>query len=212
MADDLATMKARIADEIARDDLTSQIATAINDAIKFYQNKPFYFNESRTLTMFNTVIGQDIYSSADNANIPYLYFIDYIVVNVGGTITPLTRTDPEIIEIENMAGTNNGEPTKFTYYDKQLRIGPIPSGAWPLRVAGKIRIAAPASDAEANNPWMIDGEKLIRSRAKYELALNWTKDMDMAQTMAAQVTETFDDLECETNRRAGTGMVRPFQF
>lgn len=212
MADDLATMKARIADEIARDDLESQIATAINDAIKFYQNHAFFFNESRTATVFNTVIGQDIYSSADNANIPYLYFIDYVVVNVGGTISTLTRTDPVEIEVENMAGTNNGEPTKYCYFDKKLRIGPIPSGVWSLRVSGKIRIAAPASDDEVGNAWMTDGEKLIRCRAKYELALHWTKDMEMAQTMTALVTETVDDLEAETANRAGTGMVRPFPF
>ena len=50
MANDLAAMKARIADEFARDDLTEQIALAIVDAIKFYKDQRFEFNESRDIT------------------------------------------------------------------------------------------------------------------------------------------------------------------
>ena len=46
----------------------------------------------------------------------------------------------------------------------------------------------------------------------YELALNYTGDMDEAQRMTAYVTEAYDELKARANRLAGTGFVVPTQF
>jgi hypothetical protein len=207
----LADMKARVADELARGDLTSQIASAIADAIAFYQDRRFFFNESRDIT-FNTVVGQQWYGAADNANIPLLYFIDYLTMTVGNIVSDVPRMEPEDLEILTMSGTQQGEPYAYTYYNQQIRLYPVPSQVWPMRLGAHIAAAAPASDGEVNNPWMTVAEKLIRSRAKYELAINWLKDMDLAQTMTAAVTEAFDELKGRTNRQTGRGVIRAMQF
>lgn len=211
MANDLAQMKARIVDELARADLSTQIAYAISDAISFYQGERFIFNESRDVT-FSTVAGQDFYGTAANAAIPTLWAFDYLILYLGSIPWPVKRRTPLEVEILNNNGLVSGQPYNFAWYNKQIRLGPVPDAVYTMRVAGLITYAAPATDAEANNPWMTDAEKLIRSRAKYELALNVTQDTEMAQIMAAQVTETFDQLKGATNRLTGTGQVEPTQF
>ena len=80
MANDLAQMKARIADELGqRTDLTSQISFAISDAISFYNNERFIFNESRDIT-FSTVPAQEFYGAADNTAIPNMWSFDYLIL------------------------------------------------------------------------------------------------------------------------------------
>jgi hypothetical protein len=211
MANDLAQMKSRIADEMARGDLTSQIAFAIGDAISFYQNERFIFNESRDIT-FTTVAGQDFYGAAANAAIPSMWSFDYLILYLGSIPWPVKRRTPLEVEILNNNGLVSGQPYNYAWYNKQIRLGPVPDGVYTMRIAGRITYAAPATDDEAGNPWMIDAEKLIRSRAKYELALNVTQDSDMAQIMAAQVSEAFDQLKGAANRLTATGEIEPTQF
>ena len=81
-------MKTRIADEIARDDLTTQIGYAINDAISAYNNERFYFNETRDLT-FYTVASQELYTSSDLADMPNILKIDWIKLYINNFFSNL---------------------------------------------------------------------------------------------------------------------------
>jgi hypothetical protein len=212
MANDLAQMRTRIVDELGqRSDLVSQINYAITDAISFYQNERFIFNESRDIT-FPTVAGQDFYGAAANAAIPTMWSFDYLVLYLGSIPWPIHRRTPEYVEFANNNGLVTGQPYNYAFYNKQIRLGPVPDNVYTIRVAGRITFAAPASDSEANNPWMVDAEKLIRSRAKYELALNVIFDSDMAQVQAAQVQEAYDQLKGAANRLTGTGKIQPTSF
>lgn len=211
MANDLAQMSARIADELARSDLTNQIAFAINDAILFYNNERFAFNESRDIT-FVTAPAQEFYGVADNPAIPTMQSFDYIILYLGGIPWPVKRRTPEEVELLNNNGLVSGQPYNFAWYNKQIRLGPVPDSVFNMRIAGRINFAAPASPSEQNNPWMTDVEKLIRARAKYEIALNVIEDDDLAQRMAAQVSEAFDQFKGAANRLTGTGMIQPTQF
>src|SRR5262249_23920693 len=98
------------------------------------------------------------------------------------------------------------------WYDRKLRLYPPPGQVYPVRIAGHFRLGAPASDLEAGNVWMVEAERLIRSRAKYELAIHWLKDGELATTMAASVTEALDQLKARTNRQTATGIVQPTRF
>lgn len=203
----------KIADQIARDDLTTQIAETVNDAITFYQPHRFIFSEGRD-TSLSTVVGQEFYGVADDVLLGPngLFDFDYITVTIGTSQFDLPRYQPEIIELLSQSGTQMGQPQCYSYYNYQMRLYPIPSLVYPLTIAAHQRIAAPAADDTVGNPWMVDGERLIRGRAKYELALNYTQDMDEAQRMTAYVSEAFDDLKMRVNKLAGTGEITPTQF
>lgn len=214
MADDLAAMKARIADEMARADLTSQIGLAITDAIRYYQNERFAFNESRDIT-FNTVAGTDFYGASANADIPLMFAFDYLILYIGGVPFELHRKPPIEVELFNQNGLVRGQPTRYAFYNRQIRVGPVPDAVYLLRIAGQITYAAPASDVEVGNPWMIDAEKLIRSRAKQEIMIHVEKrdaqDPALIE-MKAEADDAFDNLKGLTNRLTGTGRVKPMAF
>lgn len=207
----LANMQSRIADELARSDLTSQIALCINDAIDFYQSIRFDFNESRDLT-FTTNVAQEFYTAADLADIPYLIAIDYIILYLGNIPWPLHRRTPLEIEKLNQNGLMMGQPWNFCYYNQQLRLGPVPDNNYSMRIAANITYSPPSSTAATGNFWMTEAEKLIRCRAKAELHAHYTRNMAEAQKMKGLEEEALEQLKGRTNRLTGTGMVAPMPF
>jgi hypothetical protein len=206
-------MKARIADELARDDLTSQIVYAIADAIDAYQDERWYFNESRAITV-TTVADQEFYSSSDASAIGTITKIDYVFIYIGDQPYELLPLKPADIEAASVNGTSTGEPSWYCWYNNQIRLYPVPSDAWTVRIGAAVTVAAPATDGEADNPWMTKAERLIRSRAKLELALHVLKDTDLAATMSQAVEEAFEQLKERTNQltQSGEGRVTAMCF
>lgn len=172
-------MKARIASELRRTNITSQIADAINTAINQLEAERWYFNESRDFT-FNTVDGQDIYDGDDSAFIPRILKFDYVKIAQGDNIFTLGVEPPERIEWLNQNSTSRGMPLSYCYYGEQIRLSYVPDTAYEIRVAALVKMPAPADDTEANNPWMVKAEKLVRSYAKWELYSNVLMDPDKA--------------------------------
>ncbi len=210
----LGTMKSRVADDLARSDLTSNIASSITTAIERYQSDRFWFNESRTLT-FSTVAGTTEYTAltGDTDHTKNLYSIDYAMLVIDATnIDKLGFIDPARMEYLLGASSSQNQPYSYSYYDKTIRLYPIPSAVWTVRIAAHIKRDAPAADDTANNVWMTDAERLIRSRAKYELAVHVLKDPEMAIAMTAAVTEAYDQLKGQTNKQLGTGSMAPMCF
>ena len=62
---DFSDMQAAIAGELACSDLTAEIQREISNAITFYGNKAFWFNEA-PLADFTTVQGQGTYNLPSN--------------------------------------------------------------------------------------------------------------------------------------------------
>ena len=209
----LATMKARIANELLRSDLTSEIACAINDAIVHYQAEPYAFTQSRTQTV-NTVLGQYVYSATDAAWIGKIRKFDALLYLANGWSAPLKEIDPVEVERLNSNGTLAGEPLAYAYYDKSLLIYPVPSGVYTLRFMGRVAADAPAADGELNNPWMIEGERIIRQKAKWLLAKDIIHDDGLAQRIETPLLDAEAALSRAFNqRRKGEDMsVTPTQF
>lgn len=209
MADTLGDLKALIQDDLNRSDLASQIATEIASAIAQHQSKRFYFNEENSLS-FATVSGREWYGSADNSYIPDLLEIDSIRLLRSGsryTLTPRNFTD-----IENIAvlATATGQPGEYSYYNRQLRLYPIPNEAYPVNVSAVVRLPA-LTDDTSTNAWtkVNDAAELIRYEAEYRIYAAIIKDQEGAATAAGLRDAALMRLESETNRRIGVGRVRP---
>jgi len=222
----LGAMVARIADEIGRSDLSSQIRNAINDAIAVYNNERFYFNETRDF-VFNLNQGQMIYTESDFPNVINLLSIDYMYVYQNNYPYRLDPTTPEDLEMLTVGGITLGLPYLYCFYNQAIRVYPMPMNTtYSARVAGSYAVAAPQSDAEAGNPWMTDAERLIRSRAKFELATHVLYDADMATAMGGTsqdadgnpsggaAGDAFQSLKNRTTliTKIGDGWVKPMQF
>jgi hypothetical protein len=209
----LGAMKSTIADEIRRDDLAAQIAQAIATAIAHYQRTRFYFTEARgPIVTFNTEAGRQDYGFSDNANIPDMLAFDYVAITVGSRVSMLQAWRPEVIEDLTNNQAAIGEPYAWCWYDRLIRLYPIPGQVYPVRFPGHVKRAGPASDSEAGNLWMTEAESLIRSRAKWELAVHVLNDPGLAAAMSAAMGEAEAELKGVTARKTGTGCIIPTQF
>jgi hypothetical protein len=225
MAGTLADMKVRIASELARADLTTQIANAINDAIGVYQKKRFRFNETipDNARSFRTVAGRATYTHSDQADIDTLLKIYYLLMQVGNTIFQLKREDPVVVKLYNQTNTMMGQPGWFAYEGNELILSAIPDQSYTIFIGGYFVAPAPASDSETSNVWMTTAERLIRSRAKYEVCLHVTRNTKMAQLMSPDTPEDNGGvvgasyreerlLKAEANMVDGRGLIRPTAF
>lgn len=210
MPDDLQTLQALIATDIQRPDLTSDITQAIFDAIKCYQNRRWYFNETNT-SLWNTVTAQEFYTVIDSPDIPNYLKIDHLKITTGGTSRfVLKQRDWDWIDNVAVNTTSVGQPTDFCYYEQKVRLYPIPDAVYPMRFSGVLRLATLVNPADTN-AWVntSDAEPLIRAHAKWALANNVIFDDDLASRCEKAVNLALTNLQAATRRRLGTGRVAP---
>lgn len=207
----LATLKADIADDLARSDLTDSIAAAITRAIEYYQPVRFWFNETRGET-WSTVAGQARYTSSDDTAIPKFVTLDSLYITIGGQNRRLRYVTPDEFELQTDSSASQGEPYSYTYYDITFGLYPIPGDVYTVRPLGHIKRDVPASDAEANNVWMTDGYQLIRSRASADVWARKIRNTDMAILNSQAETNELDRLLSETSRRIATGRIQATTF
>jgi hypothetical protein len=228
MAGTLGDLKTRIAFELGqRTDLAAQIALAISDAIAAYAQERFRFSETvpSAPPTFYTVADRAVYTSADNANIGTTLKIDWVNVNIGSaSIITLVRETPENVLLYNQQnGTMRGQPGWYAYQGNQLMLSAVPDQAYLVTLGLFLNIAPPATDVETGNPWMTDAERLIRARAKFEIATHVTRNAMMAQAMSPSTPaenggvvgaayREWKQLKGTANRITATGRIRPMAF
>lgn len=229
MAGDLQTMRARIASELRRADLSANapndlITPAIMDAITAYQTERFRFSDVDPASpdTFNTVISREVYSSSDAAIIGTMHKIDRAYILIGNTQQAMMVEQPKVLRLYNQQQIMLGQPTMVAYEGNKLILSPIPSSVWQVTIEAFRNVDAPVNDTEANNPWMVDVERLIRARAKYQLAIHVLRNSDLAASMSpdppaggAMAGESYREwkrLKGDTNRITSIGKIRPMAF
>lgn len=203
----LTALKATIAGDLNRTDLTSEIAAAISSAITHYQSDRFYFTESRSAT-FVTVAAQSRYTSSDDADVPkFVKFDAVFLIDSSSIAYELEYRTP--VDMENLLDSSapSGRPHSYTYFANGFQLYPIPDAVYTIRPVGLIRVDEPASDGEANNAWMVNAYELLRCRAKLYLAVHVLKDPDMALLMKAAEEQALSRLRRETTKKSTTGRI-----
>lgn len=205
----LIQMRTRIADDINRSDLDTQINKAINRAIEYYSKKiRFWFNE-KTAT-FNTVASQFNYGSADGIPTDNME-IDYVKLAISGSNNvPLTPRTYDYIQTANV-GNLTGTPTDYAYYKENFWLYPVPNAALTITVSYVKNYTALSADADTND-FTEEAEDLIESRAEWWLYNRVIKDYEAAQVAKAEELEALTTLLQETVRITKSGKVRASSF
>ncbi len=204
-----AIIKGRIADDIARTDLTNQISEAVLSAIDHYESERFYFNESRSAVTFSTVVGQIDYANAASSYLQGLVRVDALFLEETN-VTPYPLSRYAFSDFEMLGPTTSGKPTAFTHRDS-IRLWPKPDAVYPMRVHGVYRITTLSGETDTN-AWLTDAEELIRSSAKRRLYGHVLRDYEGATAMAMSEQECLARLRVETSMRLGTGKLVPVEF
>ncbi|SFG64972.1 hypothetical protein [Methylobacterium gossipiicola] len=193
-----------IADDLDRPDIPEKIASAVTKAIRHYQPERFFFNE-RILT-FQTVPGADVYGGGDASEIPGLLAIDNVVRlenDQAYTLQRIAETDVE--RLDHPASAT--QPCAYSYFDRSIRLWPIPSGAWTIRLAAHIELPAPVK-RDDTSPWVDEAVDLIAARAKRHLGMSVLRDPALAASQDVLANEALRSLRGRTNRIASSGQIR----
>lgn len=205
-------MKTRIADELSRSDLASQIALAVLSAVQFYERRRFYFNEGRSGT-FLTVAAQEFYTSTDLSTIPDLVSVDSLRLTISSTenYTLTKRAYEELDEINTGGTVHTGQPVDWAYYAQTIRLYPVPDAVYTIRVSTVRPLTALSADADTN-AWTNDAEDLIRYRAKWDLYSNVIGDVQQATVMSTNEQTALTSLLGVNATRNRTGILVATQF
>lgn len=208
-----------------RTDLQATVVPkAINDAIQIYHKERFRFNELQPLApfSFNTIQGQPFYGVAQDARIPSLYKIDYLNYLLNATVEQMSRTTPEAIYLALQANQQAGPPCEWAWDGDSIIIYPSPPAqVYQITVGGYMAVAGPTVatyGTDTTNPWMNAAERLIRSRAKYEISVHVTRNKDMIAAMSPDEgsggasERYYNELKGEANKIRGTSRIRAMQF
>jgi hypothetical protein len=197
------TMNARIADELARSDLTTtQIPRSVLSAIEHYKDERFWFNELKDTA--STVSGTQNYLMPDSAAERPLIRIDQLQITVNSNIIDLGMPVPHS---EILARTTNashtGYPDRYSYYQDSVWLYPIPNGAYTLTLWYVGQLAALSADADTN-AWVVEAEELIRCRAKWDLYLHVIRDRAEAADMKAAEMDALRTLRGRRDMRVSS--------
>jgi hypothetical protein len=230
-------MTTRVTDELARSDLSTQVQGAIMRAIRHYERRRWWFNETRFT--FATVQGQEYYSDveAGNRTISRLKSVDTATLIVNSVNRyPITQRSWDYINTISSTTTNFGQPEDFCLYGASgygavtgttavasgqlIRLYPIPDGqTYTVQIAGLISLLDQEALGTYSFPlgttidvWSLDCEDLICCRAKWDVCSSYLKDLDGAQAAKAQEGEALSALNRINIMRTSTGKVAGSAF
>lgn len=214
---DLVTMKTRISDELVRDDLSSQIANAIAEAIRDHEGTRFWFNEKRFRLV--TVASQEYYdltTALTNTDATALdagealLETDSVTILDSGEAYPLTERTQQAMDRGQSLSTT-GTPCEYAIFGDELRLSPIPDDAYEITISGLARLKTLSAGSDTN-AWMTEGEALIRHRAKKLIYRDVVRDPDGKALAEEAEAEALMKLERKTAAKVGTGRIRPWSY
>lgn len=211
---DFQTLKARVADEMKRGELTAcatAVQNAVLDAIAFYRSRRFPWNEFDG--ELKTTVASTTAVTLSTTAAPKIRDIDSIKITINSRdyiLKPRTWRELDAAD----SGQFFGYPEYYAIHANQIRMYPPPAGAYVLRLAGLQDLVEPSagSSADFSNAWTTDGEELIRLKAKANLFSNELRFAEEAEYMMNRAQRVYREITKETRGRQSAGRTRPTKF
>lgn len=164
----------------------SPIKLAIQSAIGIWEMEPFWFNEVYESDIFNTIAGQEFYTSADWAILATAPAILRVHVLISGNRYPIMPRTWGYLEDTSVNPSVTGQPIDYAYLGGKFRLYPIPDGAYPLSFSDNELLSTLSEDTDTN-AWSTEAYDLIRSQAKLILAREVLYDDEIAARMTMAI-------------------------
>jgi len=203
-------MQERIRDELNRGTTYDEpIRKAIALAIDHYKHRRFTWNIKRAAT--TTTAGTEYYPFPSDFLEADLMRILY---TSGDFTDPMDQVTYLWIEEHRHNVNYRSEPEKFAVQGNDMRVWPVPDGAYELTLTylyEDTTVSASASDGATNN-WMTDGFEMIKSRAKADVLENQVRGQDAFLEAALNKTrenDAFKTLRRQAGRYHSSGKLTP---
>jgi hypothetical protein len=207
MADDYSTLQTRIANELNRTDLSTEIQDAIQSAVAFYSGEHFYFSEKRAYRIISE--DDEFVGLPDD-------FEDFIILTITVDNNYKYKLYPRTFQWIEDTQTNpdwTSRPTDFALWNDQIRLYPISDGSYTLNLAYHSSQSSLSANADSNG-WttVMDGEELIRLHAKVDILENIIRGQEAiieARLYRGREAETLKMMREKTTMRLTTNTVKP---
>lgn len=206
------TMQDRIADELKRSNIANQIASAIQDAVLFYQQEAFFFTEN-TDSSTTTVQGTNLYAFPSDLIRP----IDLtLTIPNAGLVYPLNLRDLDWILVRDEAinPVQEGQPTDYCIFQNQARLWPTPDAQGPYTLNWYYDAVIPAPVNDTDGGFWVTGsqELMVRAYAKGLLYDQLLKANDKAQIEFAISDRAYKQVKKQTAGKLFTGETAAPRF
>lgn len=199
-----AEMQSQIATDLHRTDLTTDIQTAINRAIDYYERKRTYFNEEEATA--STVADQSNYAvPARNAE------IDSVFITVSSNTYELERKTIKWIKEATVNTSYTGTPYYFAQHREEIHLYPIPDSVYQLTMQYQERLVDLSATSDTN-VWTTNAPSLIEARSKWWINSRILRDAEAAALDKAEELDEWRVIQQETDRQLLSGKVRATDF
>mgnify|MGYP003440349363 FL=1 len=210
-------VRTRVADQLARSDLNTQIDREIQLAMARYNRRVSWLHEVREVSL-TSVAAQAWYSSVDVStgtgpqdttgrtavDVADIQKIDYMRDPNYDDLRQVHYSD-----FEGLFDTTGaaGRPTYFTLYAGQIGIWPVPDGVTIYTLSAVVKPVIP-SLATDESIWFDQAQELIENAAAAAICRKFIQDGERAQAFQVYETEAWNDLVREGNQKMATGKLR----
>jgi hypothetical protein len=209
MSSTFLEMQSRIADDLDRTDLNTQIKLAINRSIEFFETEPFWFKEASS--SFSAVINQEEYVYGTGSVPSDVQMIDIMERQYNGSKTTMTEITPFEIEAKQSLQAT-GIPDEFAQYQNRFKLYPIPNQSGiTILIKYTKNYTTLVSDGSTND-WLTYAEDLIEARSRWWLNMRVIRDQNAAADDERQVAIALDALRTKNTQKTGQGRVIPTYF
>jgi hypothetical protein len=190
-----------IKDRLNEDYLDSQIASAINSSIDFFEQEHMWFNEGVANIILNT--GDPVIP-----NIPADF--NYEVRNGGLQIVdnnnhfPLRRINN--VEYDSINNQSSGRPYVYVQKNNQILLYSFPDQNYPLELY-YVKTYADLVNESDTNDWTVNAARLIEAKTIEDIWLNQRKDIERWRFFMAKTAEEFKRIQRQNKQRIITNKL-----
>ena len=179
-------------DYLNRSDLVNETKRSILSAIRYYEKKRWWFNE--TATALTTSAGQTYVTFPTN-----FLILDDLQITLNSADYSLSRRNIDFIREANTTRTQ-GQPTDFAIYQNRIELFPIPGSAYSLPIHYIKSLTALSADTDTN-AWLSVAEDCIVYRATMLMLLGAMGTPEKALPFAQLEAQSYKQLVSENEQR-----------
>ena len=207
----------RVADQLARSDLSAQIDREIQLSIIRYNRRVTWLHEVRAVTLTSVaaqawyatvnvstgagpqaVVGRTAVDVSDIQSVRYMRTADY------DDLKQVHYSDFE--RFFDTTGSA-GRTSYFTLYAGQIGLWPVPAGVETFTMSVVCKPVVPSS-ASDTSVWFDRAQELIENAAASAICRKFLSDGERAQAFKVFEDAAWDELLAESNQKAATGRIR----
>ena len=193
-------------DYLNRTDFAAETRRAIHAAIRHYERKPWWFNE--TATALTTSAGQTFVTFPAN-----YHKLKLLQITIASADYRLIQRDYSWIKDMNTTRTR-GQPTDFAIYQNRIELGVIPDSAYSLPISYLHKFPALSAGVTSDgvtSEWTTAVEDLVVYHATKLMLIGVIRDPERAMAFQALERESLSSILGENEGRVEMH-IKPTKF